>query len=162
MKAKSLLPSLWHKEESGQNPFLALHREIDRVFDDFRQTPWLGFGRPNGGSRFAPLMDVAETDKAIEIKAELPGMSEADVDVSVVDNILSVKGEKKSETEKKDADYHMLERSHGAFTRSLTLPFEVDPDKVEARFDKGVLTITLPKPAEVAAKTRKIKIQSAA
>ena len=163
MKARSLLPSLWHKDESGESPFLALHHEIDRVFDDFRRgAPWAGFGIANGGARFAPLMDVVETDKAIEIDAELPGMTESDIDVSVVDNVLTVKGEKKSETEKKEADYHMVERSYGAFTRSLTLPYEVDASKVDAKFDKGVLKITLPKPAEVKAKTKKIKIKSAA
>ena len=89
-------------------------------------------------------------------------MTEDDIDVSVVDNVLTVKGEKKSETEKKEADYHMVERSYGAFTRSLTLPYEVDASKVDAKFDKGVLKITLPKPAEVKAKTKKIKIKSAA
>jgi HSP20 family protein len=163
MKARSLLPSLWHKDESGDPPFLALHHEINRVFDDFRRgVPWAGFGIPNGGARFAPLMDVVETDKAIEIDAELPGMTEKDIDVSVVDNVLTVKGEKKEEKEEKDTDYHMVERSYGAFTRSLMLPYEVDASKVEAKFDKGVLKITLPKPAEVKAKTKKIKIKSAA
>ncbi len=163
MKARSLLPSLLHKDETGESPFLALHNEIDRVFDDFRRgMPWAGFGRLNGGVRFAPLMDVSETDKAIEIDAELPGMTEKDIDVSVVDNVLTVKGEKKAETEKKDADYHMVERTYGAFTRSLTLPYEVDASKVDAKFDKGVLKITLPKPPEVKAKTKKIKIKPAA
>ena len=89
-------------------------------------------------------------------------MTEDDIDVSVVDNVLTVKGEKKSETEKKDTDYHMVERSYGAFIRSLTLPYAVDASKVDAKFDKGVLKITLPKPAEVKAKTKKIKIKSAA
>ena len=163
MKARSLLPSLWHKDESGESPFLALHHEIDRVFDDFRRgAPWAGFGIPNGGARFAPLMDVFETDKAIEIDAELPGMTEKDIDVAVVDNVLTVKGEKRAEKEEKDTYYHMVERSYGAFTRSLMLPFDVDASKVEAKFDKGVLKITLPKPPEVAAKTKKIKIKSAA
>ena len=163
MKARSLLPSLWHKDEGGESPFLALHHEIDRVFEDFRRgAPWAGFGIANGGARFAPLMDVVETDKAIEIDAELPGMTESDIDVSVVDNVLTVKGEKKSEKEEKDADYHMVERSYGAFTRSLTLPYEVDASKVDAKFNKGVLKITLPKSPEVKAKTKKIKIRSAA
>jgi len=163
MKARSLLPSLRHKDESGGSPFLALHHEIDRVFDDFRRSaPWPGFLIPNGGARFAPLMDVVETDKSIKIDAELPGMTEKDIDVSVVDNILTVKGEKKSETEKKEADYHMVERSYGAFTRSLALPFDVDASMVDAKFDKGVLKITLPKSQEAKAKTKKIKIKSAA
>jgi len=163
MKARSLLPSLWHKDESGESSFFALHNEIDRVFDDFRRgTPWAGFGMSNGGVRFAPLMDVIESDKAIEIDAELPGMTESDIDVSVVDNVLTVKGEKKAETEKNDADYRMVERSYGAFARSLTLPYEVDPSKVDARFDKGVLKITLPKPPQIKARTRKIEIKSAA
>ncbi len=163
MKARSLLPSLWHREEGGESPFLALHREIDRVFDEFRRgAPWPTLRLYDGGARFAPAMDVFETDKAIEIDAELPGMTEKDIDVSVVDNVLTVKGEKKAEKEEKEADYHMIERSYGAFTRSLTLPFEVNAAKVEAKFDKGVLKITLPKSPEVTAKTHKIKIKSAA
>ena len=163
MHARSLLPSLWHRDEGGESPFLALHHEIDRVFDDFRRgMPWPRFGLGDGHVRFAPVMDVFETDKAIEVDAELPGMTEKDIDVSVIDNVLTVKGEKKEETERKEADWHMVERSYGAFTRSLTLPYEVDASKVDAKFDKGVLKITLPKPAEIKAKTKKIKVKSAA
>ena len=163
MIGRSILPSLQDKDDGGESLFPALRCNADRIIDDFHHgAPWTGFGFPNDRERFAPIMDVFEVDNAIEIDTELPGMTENDIDVSVVDNVLTVTGEKKEETEKKDTDYHMVERTYGAFTRSLTLPYEVDASKVDAKFDKGVLKITLPKPAEVKAKTKKIKIKSAA
>ncbi len=162
MIGRSLLPSLQHKDEVGESPFPLPGCDADRIVDDFYHgAPWPGFGLPNDRAHFAPVMDVFEADNAIEIDAELPGMTEKDIAVSVVDNVLTVTGEKKEETEKKDTDYYLIERSCGAFTRSLTLPYEVDASKVDAKFDNGVLKITLPKPAEVKAKTKRIKIKAA-
>jgi len=162
MIGRSLLQSLQHKDEGGESPFPLPGCDADRIVDDFRHgAPWPGFGLPNERAHFAPIMDVFETDNAIEIDAELPGMTEKDIDISVVDNVLTVTGEKKAETEKSDTGYYMVERSCGAFTRLLTLPYEVDASKVDAKFDKGVLKITLPKLAEVKMKTKKITIKSA-
>lgn len=149
----ALLPSL-----TGREPFSALHREIDRVFNEFtRAMPKLGEAWE---SALKPSMDVKETDKAVEVTVELPGLSENEVDVSVTDRVLTVSGEKKTEEERKEENYHVMERSYGRFSRSITLPFEPDPAKVEASFSKGVLTITLPKPPEAAAKTRKIAVKA--
>jgi HSP20 family protein len=143
----------------GGDPFTALRREMDRVFENFGRE----FGWPSTEAQpgvMAPSIDVSETETELKIEAELPGVDEKDVEVVVSDNMLTIKGEKKSETEEKKKDYHLIERSYGSFTRSLTLPFAVQPDQAKATFKKGVLTITLPKPPEVKAKARKIAISS--
>lgn len=162
MIGKSHLPPLRHEDGGGENTVPNSGCDVDRIVDDFNHgAPWPGFGLPNERAHFAPSMDVFDCEKAIEIDAELPGMTENDIDVSVVDNVLTVTGEKKEEAAKRGTDYYMVERAYGAFTRSLTLPYEVDASKVEARFDKGVLKITLPKPVAVRAKTKKIKVRPA-
>jgi HSP20 family protein len=154
----ALLPSL-----RGGEPFSALHREIDRVFSEFARSmpklgePWLGEAWEGA---LKPSMDVKETDKAVEVTVELPGLSEKDVEVSVSDRVLTISGEKKTEEERKGENYHVMERCYGRFSRSVTLPFEPDSNKVEASFAKGVLTITLPKPPEVAAKSKKIAVKA--
>ena len=106
-----------------------------------------------------PSVDVGETDKAFEITAELPGMDEDDIEVTLTDAGLTIKGEKKSEREETEKDYHRLERSFGSFQRFFAVPEEVDAAKIDARFKKGVLTVTLPKTAK--AKARKIKVKAA-
>lgn len=141
-------------------PFSALHREIDRLFEDFSR----GFPAfPSAGGtvgKMTPSIDVTETDKDIEITAELPGLEEADVQINVADNLLTIRGEKKAEKEEKDKNYRLVERSYGAFERTLELPAGVDADAIKASIAKGVLTVTVPKPAPAQAK--KIEIQSAA
>jgi HSP20 family protein len=143
----------------GGDPFTALRREMDRVFENFGRE----FGWPSTEAQpgvMAPSIDVSETETELKIEAELPGVDEKDVEVVVSDNVLTIKGEKKTETEEKKKDYHLIERSYGSFTRSLTLPFAVQPDQAKATFKKGVLTITLPKPPEVKAKAKKIAVSS--
>jgi HSP20 family protein len=143
----------------GGDPFTALRREMDRVFENFGRE----FGWPSTEAQpgvMAPSIDVSETETELKIEAELPGVDEKDVEVLVSDNVLTIKGEKKTETEEKKKDYHLIERSYGSFTRSLTLPFAVQPDQAKATFKKGVLTITLPKPPEVKAKAKKIAIHA--
>ena len=162
MRSKSLLPSLWGESRDVFPPFRSLHREIDRVFDEFtRAVPW-GEEASNGDGlqRFAPRIDMRETEGALEITAELPGVDEKDIEVTVTNDIMTIKGEKKSESEKEDKGYHMVERSYGMFQRSIALPYEVDADNVEARFEKGVLKVSMPKPPEIEAKTRKIAVKS--
>jgi HSP20 family protein len=156
---KSLLPSLWSDADKG-DAFVALQKEIDRVFSDFGR----GFRLPAMASetRLAPRIDVSETDQALEITAELPGVDEKDIEITLVDDLLTIKGEKKAEAERKEKDYHIVERSYGAFQRSLRLPFDADSGKVEAHFEKGVLKVTVPKPPEVEAKSQKIAIKSKA
>ena len=105
-----------------------------------------------------PLVDVAETDDGLTVTAELPGMDEEDIEVDLTSNVLTLKGEKKAEKEEKKADYHFRERSYGSFSRSVAIPFDVDPDAVNASFSKGVLTIALPRPPEAKRKTKKIAV----
>ena len=160
MNLKSLIPVGRQRGVArADNPFVSLQNEIDRLFDDFtRGFPSLSMG--NGGmTAMVPTMDVAETDKEIEITAELPGLEEKDVQINVADNILTIRGEKKAEKEQKDKNYRMVERSYGAFERSLELPEGVNADAIKASIDKGVLKVTVPKPAP--AQVKKIEVKSA-
>ncbi|MGH6905472.1 MAG: Hsp20/alpha crystallin family protein [Geminicoccaceae bacterium] len=139
--------------------FTAFRRELDRLFESFgRDLAWPG-GESRGAAR-APSIDVSETESELRIEADLPGVEEKDVDVTVSDNVLTIKGEKKAEKEEKNKDFHLVERSYGSFSRSLTLPFAADPSKAKATFKNGVLSISLPKPPEVKAKAKKIAIGS--
>jgi len=142
------------------NPFMSLQREIDRLFDDFSRgfPTFPSFG--NGKSELLPSMDVTETDKDIQITAELPGLEEKDVQINVADNLLTIRGEKKAEKEEKDKNYRLIERSYGSFERTLELPDGVNADAIQASIAKGVLTVTVPKPAP--AQSKKIEVKAAA
>lgn len=133
------------------SPFGVLQQEIDRVFDNF--TAWRG-----DGLAFTPSMEVTETDKAIEVSTELPGIDEKDVDISINNDVLTIRGEKKAEKEEKNQTYRLIERSYGSFERSLALPPGIDADAIKAKMDKGVLKVTLPKPPT--AQAQKIKISA--
>jgi len=142
----------------SDNPFMSLQREIDRLFDDFtRGFPAFSTG---GGNEMLPSVDVTETDKQIEITAELPGLEEKDVQVNFADNVLTIRGEKKAEKEEKDKTFRLVERSYGSFVRSLQLPDGVDANAIKASIDKGVLKVTVPKPAP--AQVKKIDVKAAA
>lgn len=151
------LPTLWSRE--GGDPFASLHRDMEKLFDDFTRS-WPA--QTAGAAALAPSIDVHETDKGLEITAELPGVDEKDVEVTLADNVLTIKGEKKSEHEEKAEGRVFSERSYGMFRRSFSLPYNVEGDKVDAKFDKGVLKITLPKSPELQQKTQKIAIKSGA
>jgi HSP20 family protein len=141
-----------------ENPFALLRREMDSLLDNF----FRGFDAEPFESRMAafnPKIDVTENDKEIKISAELPGMDEKDIDVSLQNDILTIKGEKKEEKEDKGKDYYRMERSYGSFSRTIPLPVEVETDKVEATFRKGVLSISLPKTAKTIAETKKIAVK---
>ncbi|HBH62546.1 MAG TPA: molecular chaperone [Nitrospiraceae bacterium] len=141
-----------------ENPFALLRREMDSLFDNF----FRGFDiEPFEGRMgvFSPRVDVTENDKEIKISAELPGMDEKDIDVSLQNDMLVIKGEKKEEKEDKGKDYYRMERSYGSFTRTIPLPVEVETDKVEAKFKKGVLSIRLPKTAKAVDETKKIAVK---
>ena len=132
-----------------------LRREMDRLWDDY-------FGPGRRALRplpaeFAPAVDVKETPDQIVVKAEVPGMDAKDINISVTGDVLTIKGEKKSEREEKEENYHLVERSYGSFSRSLAMPAAVDMEKIEAKYDKGVLTITCPKKEEVKPKAIEIK-----
>lgn len=143
------------------DPFSDMRSEMDRMMETMLGRGW---GRPfsplslrPASSMLTPSIDVKETDEALVISAELPGMSENDVNVTVRDGVLTLKGEKKSETDENRENVHISERSYGSFMRSFRLPDTVDDEKVSADFDRGVLTITLPK-GENAKPERKIEI----
>jgi HSP20 family protein len=147
-------PTLWRAEAPANwNDVFATRREIDRVFDRF-------FRQGNMMGPWAPAVDVRETRDAIEVIAELPGMRSDDVEVNVENNVLTIAGEKKQEVTEgtPESEYHLVERRCGRFERSFTLPRSVDAEKIGARFEHGLLTVTLPK-AE-AAKPRRVEIRS--
>lgn len=159
MNRQSYLPSLFGRSlRQGQDVFSQLQNEVDRVFDSFTSARPLAALTGNGV--FEPAIDVAETADAINVTAEIPGCDPQDVEISLVDRTLTIRGEKKSEKEQKDQNYHAIERSYGAFVRTMTLPFALDPAKVEAKFDKGVLRVHLPKPPEAKQEAKKIPISS--
>ena len=144
--------------DDDRSPFLSLHREMNRVFDDFfrdfdMRLPMMGGAGLNGGW---PQVDLAETDKELTVTAELPGMEEKDVELLLQDGMLTLKGEKRSETEDKDRQFS--ERYYGRFERHIPLGAEVQADKAEARFKNGVLTVTLPKNPEALPKAKRIAI----
>jgi HSP20 family protein len=154
MNVRSLLPSTGRSElaPTGFAPFASLQRELDRVFADFTRG-WPSFGE----YQLWPKMDVMKRDKEIYITAELPGLEEKDVKVELVDNVLTISGEKKVEKEEKNENRDMVERSYGSFARSIELPSGVEPGDIKASMAKGVLTVTLPKPAQAASKTIEVK-----
>jgi len=164
MNLKSLIPVGRERGVArGDNPFYSLQREIDRLFDDFtRGFPTLGTlgGGMSGMSTMLPTMDVSETEKEIEITAELPGLEEKDVQVNLADNVLTIRGEKKAEKEQKDKNYRLVERSYGSFERTLELPENVDAGAIKATIDKGVLKVVVPKPAP--AQVQKVEVKAAA
>ena len=131
-----------------------IQSDMNRLFNSFFNTPTPANGR--AFRRWIPAMDLVETDSAFVLKADLPGLNESDVTVELEDNVLTVSGERKSEQEDRKAGYYRVERSYGAFRRSLTLPEGVDPAAVAASFDKGVLEVTVPKPQQQA--PRKVQI----
>jgi HSP20 family protein len=157
------LPTRWE-------PFESFRREVDRMFEDFGRGfgMWRPFGRSMLGpsSAFegvwgkAPAVDVCERENEYEITAELPGMDASNVDVKLSEGVLTIKGEKEEQKEEERKDYHISERRYGSFQRSFGVPEGVDDDKVQASFEKGVLTIKLPKHPEAQKLEKKIQISS--
>ena len=150
------------------DPLSSLRREFDRLFDDFgaisshRRSGMLSpepFWRGETGLAQAPAVDIVEHDKSYQVTAELPGMEEKDIDVKFADGVLTIKGEKKEESEEKQKDYYRSERRFGAFQRSFGVPDGVEPDKIEATVKNGVLTVILPKSDEAQKHEKKIEIK---
>ena len=152
-------------------PFEGFRREIDRLFEDFGRSFW----QPSRRSFFAapplwgrektwgtaPAVDVVESEKAYEIKAEMPGMDEKNIEVKVANGNLTIKGEKQEEKEEKRKDYYLRERKFGSFERSFSIPEGVDTDKIEAAFKNGVLNVTLPKKPEAQKPAKNIEVKAA-
>lgn len=153
---------------TGPFPLMTLRNQMDRLFDDFMsdwRLPSLSrdlFTMPAlqvpGESTVDVRFDVSENDEGIEVTAELPGMAEKDVEIALDDGVLTIKGEKTFEKETKDRDYHLSERRYGHFARSMRVPDSIDQNKIQANFDKGVLSIMLPKRPEAKAQKKKIEI----
>lgn len=163
---KSLIP-FRHKsgevakaDERLSDPFLAFRKEMDHLFDNFFNGGALT--TPNGGWNAAmPKLEVTDGEKELVVSAELPGINEKDVDISISGDLLSIEGETSEESEKKDGERTYSERHYGKFSRVVRLPFEVKDQKVDASFDKGVLTIRLEKPAKQQQKVKHIDIKAA-
>ncbi|MBC8158154.1 MAG: Hsp20/alpha crystallin family protein [Alphaproteobacteria bacterium] len=142
--------------------FQSFHREIDRLFDDFSR----GFSMPflwNDFSReraLSPQLDVRETEKAYEVSVELPGIDEKDLEVSLANGVLTIKGEKREEKEQKESGRLHVERSFGSFHRSLALPENADEEKIDGAFKNGVLELTIGKSGEAKVEARKIDIKT--
>jgi HSP20 family protein len=145
------------KREDYFDPFVTFRREMDRMFDHFFDAlP----GQGGNGQSITPAIDVEERDKEMVLTAELPGVSDKDVEVTLAGDVLTIKGEKKSEKEEKSGDTYYTERRFGAFTRSLRLPFEVKDQQVDAKFKDGVLRVHLPKPAEMQKSVKRIEVKT--
>lgn len=151
-------PSEVRPPEDG---LMLVQARMNRAFDELlRGFP--GFPAELSGlqSLEAPRIDVRETAEDVQVEAELPGVDEKDVELALHEGVLVLKGEKKFEHKQEQAGWHQLERSYGAFQRAITLPAEVDAAKVEARFEKGVLRVRLPKAAPARQSVQKIEIKS--
>ena len=142
--------------EPRTNDVWGLQSDINRLFDAF-MTP---FERTEMKNAVSPKLDIAELKDKYEIKAELPGIDEKDINLSVEDGLLTFSGEKKAETEEKDKGYYLKECSYGTFSRSVRLPDNIADDKISAQFKKGVLVIDMPKTQQSQSKVRKIAISS--
>lgn len=162
MASRSWLPALWPDTREG-DPFFAMRKQMDSLLDDWtRQLP----ERVSSGaaSFLTPKIDVSETPKEVRITAELPGVEEKDVEVTLQGDALVIRGEKRSGSEEKDEKegrhYHRVERNYGSFLRSFALPADLAADKVTADFKNGVLTVLLPKSPAAAERSRKIDVRT--
>jgi len=134
--------------------------DIERVFDDFFRGLDLSPVIAEGAPAFQARLDLAETDKEVRITADLPGIDEKDIELSLHENVLSLKGEKKAETEEEGKNFYRKERTYGSFYREIELPAEVDASRVAATFKNGVLTVSLPKSEKAKEESKKIPIRA--
>jgi len=133
---------------------VSLRDDMDQLFETF-------FGQHSEDRKgfWTPILDIEESNGNIVVKAEIPGMEKDEIKVSVRNNMLSISGERKQEIETKDKTFHRIERSYGKFSRTITLPSEVDADKIKAAYKDGVLNITLPKPESMKPKQIEVEIK---
>jgi HSP20 family protein len=141
----------------GDDPFSTMRREMDRLFNEFRG---VGGGPYAPEPGFAPAVNVKQTENGVEVTAELPGIDEKNIEVSLADNALTIRGEKKEEKDEKGEGWFVSERSFGSFMRTVPLPVEVDQAKASAQFKNGVLTVTLPAAADAERKAKKIAVKA--
>ncbi len=163
MPIRDLIPSVFSNRDvparrSSKDPIDGLYRDMNRLFDDFlghSNLPWRA-----STECFEPCLDIRENDKEYIIEAEIPGMDKKDVDLAINNDVLTIRGEKKSETKDKNDNYYRIERSFGRFSRDIPLPDDVQHDKINAKFKNGLLKIELPKKPEAQRSVKRIDIQS--
>jgi HSP20 family protein len=154
---------------AATDPWQSFRGDYDRLLDRFAEFAMPPFRRlfgvpstPDTSFTFnVPAVDVTEEEKTYKIAAELPGLEEKDIDVSLTGDVLTIKGEKRQEKEEKNKNWYVSERAYGSFQRAFELPQGVDRDKIAAEFAKGVLTVTLPKSAEAQKQQKKIDVKAA-
>ncbi len=169
MNLQKFSPWNWFKREEqggsgellptrgGDDPFVRMHREMDRLFEDF----FGAFDKPadwHSGLVLRPNIDIAESKKAYRISVEVPGVDEQDIDLTLDGDALIISGEKRQESEDDEDGYHRVERSYGSFRRVLTLPTDADPDGISAKFRNGVLKIEIPRTREGNGERKRIEI----
>ena len=165
MAIRDLVP--WGRERGvsasrdREDPFSSLHREMNRMFDDFAQSldlaPWTGWEAEG----FHPRMDVSETDNEVVVTAEMPGLEEKDFELNLTGDLLTLKGEKRHEHEEKEKGaVHRIERGYGSFQRTIQLPCEVEAEKASADYRNGVLTVTLPKAPSAKREVHRIDVKA--
>ena len=141
------------------DPFVQFRREVDRMFDDFfgaeRMQAW------NGWETVSPRIDLTDSNEELVVSAEIPGLDEKDFELTLAGDLLTIKGEKKVDHEERNGNRQYVERRYGSFSRSVRLPFEAADQNVEAKYDKGVLMIRVPKPSEIQQRIRRIEVKAA-
>lgn len=152
----SLLPS----RPANDDPFVRLWNEVDRLFSQVFRTS--DFGTWPETRTFGPPIEIAETDDALELVAELPGVAPEDVTIELRGDVLTIRGEKKAEREDRGATWHVSERRYGNFVRSLRLPYQAEAEQIEANYKNGVLTVRVPKPAALRRDVKRIEVKAAA
>ncbi len=154
---KFSLPSLWSEPELvPTDPFRTVRRDMERLMRVFDRDMPSGLAVGAG----VPAINIAESPDKLEVSAELPGVDQKDIKINLDGNRLVISGEKKEESDEEGVDWHVVERSYGAFHRSIALPFEPDESKISAHFDKGVLHVLVNKPAQAITKTKTIEVKA--
>lgn len=154
---RNLVPG---RQDNGTHPVQNLHHRVNRLFDDFWQDFLPSHNILQGRHDFVPSIDITENEKELTVHADLPGLKEEDVEVTLSNGVLSISGEKKSEHEEKSEDetYHVVERSYGSFRRDITVGPDIDEGGIKAKFEDGVLVCHLPKKPQEKARVKKIKV----
>lgn len=145
----------WHPVTDLASEFMNMQREVDGIFDCFRG----GVTEDGKISTWLPAVDISENQNDYTVKAELPGVDKSDVKITVQNDVLTIRGEKKQEKETNDRNRNRVERTYGTFQRSFTLPLSVRSEKIEASYDNGVLTVVLPKMEEAKPKEIEVKVK---
>ena len=149
------------RSHQAPSPINGLQAAMNELFESFNGGSALSaFPSMQEMESFCPRVDVTEDEKSVKVTAELPGIDEKAVDVSLTNGVLTIKGEKSAEREDKGESWYRSERSYGAFMRSIPMPCEVDPEKIQATAKRGVLTVTLAKSVEAKSKTRRIEVKT--